>query len=125
MAVYAGGTLERGPHSGAAAQLLYDFGRTAKGSSGWLTLKHSGDGVEIPANTPLWLAWKGSKGAANILYQEYHELRTDFQAAHGRWDSKVIHNDAGEPWPETWPADNDGGFDDAWYSCYLTLKQLP
>jgi hypothetical protein len=125
VAVYAGGTLERGPHSGVPAQLLYDFGRTAKGDSGWLTLKHPGDGVGIPANTPIWLAWKGSGGAANILYQEYRELRTDFQAARGRWDSKAIHNDAEEPWPETWPADDDGGFDDAWYACYLTLEQLP
>ena len=125
MAVYAGGTLEGGPHTGVAAKLLHDFGCTAKGAAGWLTLEHPGDGVEVPANTPLWLAWKGSGRTANILYQDSREPRCDFQAARGRWDSKAIHHDADQPWPETWPADEGGGFDDARYSCYLTLDHAP
>ena len=122
VAVYAGGTLERGPQSGVPAKLLYDFGRTAKSDSSWLTLKHPGDGVEVPANTPLWLAWKGT---ANIVYQEYRESRNDFQTVRGRWDSKAIDHNVDQAWPETWPADDGGGFDSAWYSCYLTLEQMP
>ena len=125
VAVYAGGTLERGPHWGVPASLLYDFGCTAKGDEGWLTLQHPGDGVEIAANTPLWLAWKGSGGAAHILYQENRDARSDFQSTRGRWDSKAIRRSADDPWPETWPTDDHGGFDDAWYSCYLTVEQMP
>ena len=125
VAVYAGGTLERGPHSGVPAKLLYDFGCTTKGDEGWLTLKHPDDGVEIPANTPLWLAWKGSGGKAHILYQEDRDGRSEFQSTRGRWNSKAIRHSADDPWPETWPTDDHGGFDDAWYSCYLTLEQMP
>ena len=89
---------------------------------GMSSFHHPGDGVEVPANTPLWLAWKGT---ANIVYQEYRESRNDFQTARGRWDSKAIDHNVDQAWPETWPADDGGGFDSAWYSCYLTLEQMP
>jgi hypothetical protein len=124
LAVYAGGSLEHGPHAGDHARLLHDFGPTPEGQSGWLTLKHPGDGVRVPANTVLWLAWKGAGGTANIAYQDRRDPGSDFQATRGRWDSKAITADAGTPWPAEWPDDADGSFDPYWYSCFLTLGQL-
>jgi len=125
LAVYAGGTLNGGPHAGTPAKLLHDFGPTVRGQSGWLTLKHPGDGVPIPANTPVWLAWKGANGKAETAFREHGEIRTDFQTARGRWESKAIAPDANKPWPATWPENDGGGFDSFWYSCFLTLGQQP
>lgn len=123
LAVYAGGKLDEGPHAGTAARLLYDFGETAVGDAGWVTIKHPGAGIEIPANTPVWFAWKAASGSADITYQELHPPASGFQATRGRWDSKTINPNAGAPWPKSWPRDDEGGFDAAWYSCFMTLEE--
>ena len=122
LAVYAGGTLEGGPHAGTPAKLLYDFGKTNQNESGWLTLGHPHDGVPLPANTPVWLAWKGTAGKVHVKYQEGFGSNGDFQNGRGRWESKAIDSDEGKPWPTTWPAGDSGGFENFWYSCYLTLQ---
>ena len=121
LAVYAGGSLEKGPHSGSPAKLLFDFGPTPQGKTGWVTLEHP-TGVRIPANTPVWLAWKGM-GDANVMYFEGEPSRDDFQPERGRWDSKAISLRVEEPWPRVWPTRDTGGFDAARYSCFLTLAR--
>ena len=120
VAVYAGGSLEKGPHADAPAELLFDFGLTPKGKTGWLTLKHP-TGVSIPAGTPVWIAWKGASGDASVMYFENEPVRDEFQVNRGRWDSKAISHRPDEPWPQTWPVRDTGGFDTARYSCFLTL----
>lgn len=124
LAVYAGGSLDKGPHSGSAARLLFDFGQTPKGQSGWLTLKHP-TGVRIPARTLIWVVWKGSTSDASVMYLEEPAGQDDFQPARGRWDSKAISMKPDEPWPQAWPKDDGGSFDDARYCCFLTLETLP
>ena len=122
LAVYAGGTLEGGPHASAAARLLYDFGKTSQDKAGWITLEHPSGGVPLPADTPIWLAWKGTGGIACLKYDELPSSHSNFQNTRGRWDSKAIDSDENKPWPTTWPASDRGGFEDYWYSCYLTLQ---
>ena len=124
LAVYAGGSLEKGPHSGSPAKLLFDFGPTPPGQAGWVTLEHP-TGVRIPANTPVWIAWKGASDDASVMYFEETPDRDEFQPERGRWDSKAISPRAEEPWPRVWPSRDTGGFDAARYSCFLTLTTSP
>lgn len=121
LAVFAGGSLHKGPYSGGPARLLYDFGQTPKGQSGWLTLEHP-TGVRIPANTPIWVAWKGSASHASVMYLEDSVGNDEFQPDRGRWDSKAISIKSDEPWPTAWPENDSGGFDNARYCCFLTLE---
>ena len=107
IAVYAGGQLDGGPHSDPPAKLLFDFGQTPKGETGWNTLKHP-KGIRIPANTPIWIAWKGSGGKAEVAYFEERSGPGNFQTDRGRWDSKAIKLIPAVPWPRVWPT-NDGG----------------
>ncbi|MBC8869774.1 MAG: hypothetical protein H8E44_10170 [Planctomycetes bacterium] len=123
LAVYAGGTLEGGPKANGAARLLCDFGKTPKGKSGWITLKHPKGGVPLPANTPIWLAWKAAGGVAHLKFQDKTGSSGDFQSTRGRWESKAIAHDENKPWPATWPNDDPGVFEDFWYSCYLTIQR--
>jgi hypothetical protein len=123
LAVYAGGRLDDGPQSGSPARLLFDFGQTPKGQSGWLTLEHP-TGVRIPANTPIWVAWKGSASHASVMYLEEPAGQDDFHPNRGRWDSKGISLSPDEPWPLIWPKNDGGSFDDARYCCFLTLQPL-
>lgn len=121
LAVYAGGSLEAGPHAAPSARLLHDFGLTPKGRDGWVTLHHPADGVPVPANTPLWLAWKGTGDKVYLTYQEQPDVRSNLQTTRGRWESTAIDSDEGQPWPESWPADDGGKFEPFWYSVYVTL----
>ena len=123
LAVYAGGSLNEGPHAGSPARLLFDFGQTPKGQSGWLTLEHP-TGERIPAHTPIWLSWKGSGSDASVMYFEDPASQDDFQSTRGRWDSKAISMNPDEPWPLSWPSNDGGSFDDARYCCFLTLEPL-
>jgi hypothetical protein len=123
LAVYAGGRLDGGPHAGSPAKLLFDFGQTPTGQTGWNVLE-TPTGIRIPANTPIWLAWKGSGAKAEVVYAEEPFGPNNFQRLHGRWESKAIRNDPGETWPETWPQDDGGSFDAFQYSCFLTLKPV-
>jgi hypothetical protein len=122
LAVYAGGTLEGGPHAGTPARLLCDFGTTNKNESGWLKLEHPHGGVPLPAATPIWLAWKGTGGKVHLEYQDGIGTDGDFQSSRGRWESRSIDSDPDKPWPASWPSDQDGVFEDYWYSCYLELQ---
>jgi len=124
LAVYAGGSLAQGPQAGSAAKLLFDFGPTPKGQSGWVTRKHP-TGVRIPANTPIWLAWKGGGGDASVMYFDELTGQDDFQSTRGRWDSKAINQSPDEPWPLTWPKNDAGAFESARYCGFLTLQKLP
>ncbi len=123
LAVYAGGTLDGGPHAGAPAGLLCDFGKTNQATAGWITLEHPQGGVPLPANTPVWLAWKGTGGKVCLRYQEGFGSSGDFQMTRGRWESQAIDSDEDTAWPTTWPPDDGGGFEDYGYSCYLTLHK--
>ena len=123
LAVYAGGQLDHGPHGGRPAQLLYDFGRTPKGLTGWNTVTHP-TGVFIPADTPIWLVWKSADQNVEVAYFEKHSTPSDFQSVRGRWDSKVIRLNAESPWPRVWPGTDGGTFDSAEYCCFLTLAPL-
>lgn len=122
LAVYVGGSLEEGPHATPPARLLYDFGLTPKGQDGWITLNHPADGVPVPADTPLWLAWKGTGDKVYLTYQEQPDARTDLQTARGRWESTAIKSDEGRPWPATWPREDEGKFEPYWYSVYMVLQ---
>lgn len=88
-----------------------------------MTLKHP-TGVRVPANTPIWLVWKGSAGDASVMYLEEPTGRDDFQPNRGRWDSKAISMKSDEPWPHVWPKNDGGNFDAARYCCFLTLEPL-
>jgi hypothetical protein len=123
LAVYAGGQLAGGPQAGSPAKLLFDFGQTPKGQTGWNTLEHP-NGIPIPANTPIWLAWKGSGARAEVVFSEERSGPNDFQPDRGRWESKVISRDPAESWPMAWPKNDGGGFDAFEYSCFLTLEPL-
>ncbi|MHC4880253.1 MAG: hypothetical protein ACYTGL_27705 [Planctomycetota bacterium] len=120
LAVYAGGQLDGGPHAGSPAKLLTDFGQTPKGQTGWNTLTHP-KGIRIPANTPIWLAWKSSGEKAQVAYFEERSGPSSFQTDRGRWNSKAIKLDSAEPWPRVWPANDGGEFDSFEYSCFLTF----
>ena len=122
LAVYAGGSLEEGPHVSTSARLLHDFGLTPKGQDGWVTLNHPTGGVPVPANTPLWLAWKGTGDKVYLTYQEQPGTATDLQTARGRWESTAIKSDEGQPWPATWPEQDAGKFEPYWYSLFMTLQ---
>lgn len=123
LAVYAGGRLEKGPHAGQPAELLFDFGETPKGQSGWLTLEHP-TGIRIPAATPIWLAWKGNSMSARIMYVDDRLNQDGFQPDRGRWDSQAISLKSTEPWPNNWPQDDPGHFDTARYCAFLRLEPL-
>ena len=123
LAVYVGGSLEQGPQVASPARLLFDFGQTPLGKSGWVTLSHP-TGVRIPANTPIWLAWKGATQDAGVLYFEEFTGRDDFQPSRGRWDSTAIDVSPSEPWPLAWPQNDGGAFDGARYCCFLTLEKV-
>ena len=123
LALYAGGTLDGGPHAGTPARLLFDFGKTNKGESGWITLEHPTGGVSLPADTPIWIAWKGTGGKVHVKFQEEPGSSGDFQSTRGRWESKAISGDENIAWPTAWPADEQGSYADFWYSCYLTFQQ--
>jgi len=123
IAVYAGGQLDGGPHSDPPAKLLFDFGQTPKGETGWNTLKHP-KGIRIPAKTPIWLMWKGSGGKVEISYFEERSGPSQFQPDRGRWDSKAIKLIPAVPWPRVWPTNDDGKFDTFEYSCFLTFASM-
>ena len=123
LAVYAGGRLDGGPHFGTPAKLLCDFGQTPKGQSGWNTLEIP-TGIRIPANTPIWLAWKGTGAKVEVAFLEERLGPSDFQPDRGRWDSKAIKLNPAEPWPRVWPANDGGVFDSFEYSCFLTLATV-
>ena len=123
LAVYAGGQLDGGPHAGSPATQLIDFGQTPQGQTGWNTLEHPG-GIRIPANTPIWLAWKSSGGKVEVAYFEERFGPSHFQADRGRWESKAIKLNSGDPWPRVWPANDGGKFDSFEYSCFLTLAPI-
>jgi hypothetical protein len=123
LAVYAGGQLDGGPHAGSPARLLFDFGQTPQGQAGWNTLEHP-RGIRIPANTPIWLAWKSSGGKVEVAFFEERSGPSDFQPDRGRWDSKAIKLNPAEPWPLVWPANDGGEFDSFEYSCFLTLATM-
>jgi hypothetical protein len=123
LAVYAGGQLDGGPHAGSPAKLLTDFGQTPKGQTGWNTLEHP-KGIRIPANTPIWLAWKSSEGNVKVAYFEERSGPSNFQPDRGRWDSNAIKLNPTEPWPRAWPANDSGGFDSFEYSCFLILEPV-
>jgi hypothetical protein len=123
IAVYAGGQLDGGPHSDPPAKLLFDFGQTPKGETGWNTLKHP-KGIRIPAKTPIWLMWKGSGGKVEISYFEERSGPSQFQPDRGRWDSKAIKLIPAVPWPRVWPTNDGGKFDTFEYSCFLTFASM-
>lgn len=123
LAVYTGGQLNGGPYAGSPAKLLIDFGQTPKGQTGWNTLEHA-KGIRIPANTPIWLAWKSSGGKVEVAYFEERSGPSDFQSDRGRWDSKAIKLNSAKPWPRVWPAKDGGEFDSFEYSCLLTLEPV-
>ena len=58
-----------------------------------------------------------------VKYQEEPGSSGDLQRTRGRWESKAIDSDENKIWPTTWPADDAGGFENYWYSCYLTFQQ--
>lgn len=123
LAVYAGGQLEGGPSAGSPAKLLFDFGQTPKGQIGWNTLEHPA-GIRIPANTPIWLAWKSSGGKVEVAYFKEQTGPSHFQPDRGRWNSKAIQLNPAESWPRVWPANDGGEFDAFEYSCFLTLAPI-
>ena len=122
LAVYAGGTLDGGPHAGTPATLLYDFGLTDAGATGWLTLEHPQGGVPLPGNTPIWIAWKGTGGTVHVAFHRTYEPGGGFQADRGRWHSTAVDINQGTPWPAEWPGSDGGSFEDYWYSVYMTIQ---
>jgi hypothetical protein len=123
LAVYAGGQLEDGPQAGSPAKLLCDFGETPAGQAGWNTLEHP-TGIRIPANTPIWLAWKSSGRKVEVAFFNDRSSPSNFQPHRGRWDSKAIKQNPAEPWPRIWPSEDGGEFDSFEYSSVLTLTPL-
>ena len=59
------------------------------------------------------------------MYFEEVTDQDDFRVTRGRWDSKAINMDSDEPWPQKWPKQDEGGFDNARYCCFLTLDSTP
>lgn len=123
IAVYAGGDLAAGPHAGTRARLVHDFGKTAPNTRGWVTLEIPGEGTAIPAGSVVWIAWKGKGKRVSLLYQEESAQRGDFQAEHGRFESKAITRDEAAPWPELWPDDPQGSFEKYWYLFCLSYRK--
>jgi hypothetical protein len=120
LAVYTGGSLTAGP---AGATLLYDFGATTGSAvNQWLTLTYSGPDIVVPANDPVWIAFKGNSGG-NGFDVRYGTSATgsDFQTTNGRWQSASVSTDETVGYPATWPADS-GSFSNYWYSVYLTYE---
>ena len=123
IAVYAGGDLAAGPHVGARARLVHDFGKTTPNTRGWVTLKIPGEGRLIPAGSVVWIAWKGKGKRVPLLYQDKSACRGDFQAERGRFESKAITCDENDAWPAKWPDDPQGSFESYWYSFCLSYQQ--
>lgn len=122
LAVYAGGTLDGGPHAGTPATRLYDFGETDADATGWLTLEHPQGGVPLPGNTPIWIAWKGTGGKVHVAFHRAYEPSGGFQPDRGRWHSTAVDINQGTPWPAEWPGSDGGSFEDFWYSVYMTIQ---
>jgi hypothetical protein len=120
LAVYTGGSLSTGP---AGATLLYDFGVTSGSAiNQWLTLTYSGPDIEVPADDPVWIAYKSnSDGAGFDVRYSTSATGTDFQTARGRWQSASVSADDVTAYPGTWPADS-GSFSSFWYSVYISYE---
>ncbi len=121
VAVYSGGSLTTGPEG---ATLLYDFGRTtAGGTNQWLTLTNTGPDVIVPADDPVWIAFKSDSDGNGIdVRYSTSAAGTDYQTARGRWHSLSVNNDDDIAYPAAWPADGSGYFRNYWYSTYITYE---
>ena len=120
--LYAGGSLKKGPHAEQPARLLVDFGKTPRGKKGWITMTPPEDTM-IPANTPLWLVWKAGDGKVSVTFNENSaRMPMGLQGLRGRWESKAIPQANGKVFPDLWPDDPKGSFDNYYFSCYLTLE---
>ena len=77
----------------------------------------------IPANTPLWLVWKAGDGKVSVTFNENSaRMPMGLQGLRGRWESKAIPQANGKVFPDLWPDDPKGSFDNYYFSCYLTLE---
>lgn len=119
LAIYNGGSLEHGPDGGPPARLLCDLGKRGGLKTGWNRFELP-EAVEIPANSDLWISWKGSVGL-DVCYIEEPPDHSGFQKKRGRWESRAIDIGLDASWPATWPADADGSFGDSWYAFCLHM----
>ena len=123
IAVYAGGQLDGGPHSDPPAKLLFDFGQTPKGETGWNTLKHP-KGIRIPA--------KHQSGSCGKAPAERWKFLTS-KNGQGRVNSNQIAGDGTAKPSNSFPryhghasgqrmtAANSITFE---YSCFLTFASM-
>jgi len=122
LAMYRGGSLEHGPDGDPRAQLLCDLGERGGLKAGWNRFELP-EAVEIPADSDLWVAWKGAVGL-EVCYIEAPPDHPGFQKKRGRWESLAIDAAPDTPWPVSWPIDANGSFGDSWYAFCLHMEPV-
>ncbi len=113
LAVYNGGDLD----DPSEAALLWDGKKTVKGK-GWYKIVHPDGGVDVSANTNLWLAWKKPSGI-KYYYSSNSDDAGDFQDTRGRTKNNFGTN-PDVSFPEKYG--DSPNFADYWYSVYIDYE---
>ena len=117
VALYQGGSAE----SPVDATLIEDLGQTAgSGTTEWVVVA-SGINPAIPANTRIWIAFKGDDGGFTLQSSSDSGDAGNFRADVGRWSGTGPSENEASGFAATWPADS-GSFGSFWYSIYLTYE---
>ncbi|MDM8515446.1 PKD domain-containing protein [Desulfobacterales bacterium HSG16] len=118
LGVYAGGTVD----DPAGSILLWDAGIiNSNGNEGWYTLPHPDNGISIPANLPIWIAWKKDKGT-EVYFSQDAEDAGDFTTSQGA-NANTFDQNPDVEFSATYYGDNV--FENKWYSIYLTYEIEP
>jgi len=111
LAVYSGGAL----NDPSDATLLWDAEKIAVNGTGWYKIDHPEGGLDISANTVLWLAWKKPSGI-KYYYSGKASDAGDFQDTRGR-TRNTFGTNPDISFPDVYGDGPD--FSNYWYSIFI------